>query len=141
MIKRARGEGIPKPKRNIKKVSKIVGNESNSLSFFQYVKLFLVWILFLSIDMLTGFRVELLWPFWLYIKNCCEKNNLNNNLTKYLKYPDLTFVFLIHIATVDLIFCLFVPVPFMLIIATAWVWTQYIYYSSKFDLKIIYNIL
>uniref|UniRef100_A0A0K0DX45 Macoilin n=1 Tax=Strongyloides stercoralis TaxID=6248 RepID=A0A0K0DX45_STRER len=130
MIKRARGEGIPKPKRNIKKVSKIVGNESNSLSFFQYVKLLLVWILFLSIDMLTGFRVELLWPFWLYIKNCCEKNNLNNNLTKYLKYPDLTFVFLIHIATVDLIFCLFVPVPFMLIIATAWVWTQYIYYSS-----------
>uniref|UniRef100_A0A0K0G087 Macoilin (inferred by orthology to a human protein) n=1 Tax=Strongyloides venezuelensis TaxID=75913 RepID=A0A0K0G087_STRVS len=130
MIKRTRGEGIPKPKRSIKKVSKIEGNESCSLSFFQYIKLFLVWILFLSIDMLTGFRVELLWPFWLYIRNCCEKNNLNNNLTKYLKYPDLTFVFLIHIATVDLIFCLFVPVPFMLIVATAWVWTQYIYYSS-----------
>uniref|UniRef100_A0A0N4ZNH1 Macoilin n=1 Tax=Parastrongyloides trichosuri TaxID=131310 RepID=A0A0N4ZNH1_PARTI len=141
MIKRTRGECIQKPKRSIKKVSKVVGNESNSLTIFQYIKLFLIWILFLSIDIVSGFRVELLWPFWLYVKNCCERNNLNNNLTKYLNYPDLTFIFLLHIATVDLIFCLFVPVPFMLIIATAWVWAQYIYYSSDKSWNIMTTLL
>uniref|UniRef100_A0A1I7WTX0 Neur_chan_LBD domain-containing protein n=1 Tax=Heterorhabditis bacteriophora TaxID=37862 RepID=A0A1I7WTX0_HETBA len=86
-----------------------------------YVRLVLLWVGVISLDMLVGFRFELLWPFWLIVRAGYEAIHKNHNTVVTLANHNsakFSVLFVCVTATSDLICYLFIPVKFLVFLAS-----------------------
>ncbi|EYC29628.1 hypothetical protein Y032_0006g3081 [Ancylostoma ceylanicum] len=97
-----------------------------------YVRLMLLWIGVISLDMLCGFRFELLYPFWLILRTGYEAVHKNHNAVVTLANHNtakFSVLFVCVTATSDLICYLFIPVKFLVFLASTYVWVHVIWHS------------
>ncbi|KJH46573.1 hypothetical protein DICVIV_07356 [Dictyocaulus viviparus] len=91
-----------------------------------------LWIGVISLDILCGFRFELLYPFWLILRNGYEAVNKNHNAVVTLANHNtakFSVLFVCVTATSDLICYLFIPVKFLVFLASTYVWVHVIWHS------------
>ncbi|XGW23388.1 hypothetical protein V3C99_005543 [Haemonchus contortus] len=97
-----------------------------------YVRLMLLWIGVISLDMLCGFRFELLYPFWLILRTGYEAVHKNHNAVVTLANHNtakFSVLFVCVTATSDLICYLFIPVKFLVFLASTYVWVHVIWHT------------
>ncbi|XP_076662695.1 macoilin-1 isoform X3 [Andrena cerasifolii] len=88
-----------------------------------YLKFILLWAMVILADFILEFRFEFLWPFWLLLRSVYDS----------FKYQGLAFsVFFICIAlTSDMICFFFIPIHWLFLAASTYVWVQYIWHTDK----------
>uniref|UniRef100_A0A9J2PLX6 Macoilin n=1 Tax=Ascaris lumbricoides TaxID=6252 RepID=A0A9J2PLX6_ASCLU len=98
MMKRStRSIDVPKLRRNMKNRSRIAETMCcGYLSGFAYVKLLVLWLVCIALDLLIGFRFELLYPVWLLIRNCYDSFRFQG-LVSSLQYSKVAMAKLDHI--------------------------------------------
>lgn len=97
-----------------------------------YVRLLFLWIGVISLDILCGFRFELLYPFWLILRKGYEAVHKNHNAVVTLANHNtakFSVLFVCVTATSDLICYLFIPVKFLVFLASTYVWVHVIWHS------------
>jgi len=92
-------------------------------SSVHYLKLFGIWLILILLDYLLHFRFEYVWPFWL----------LFHKIVEGLKHQGFVYtVFFVCIAlTSDMVCFFFIPVHWLLFVASTYFWVQYIYQAEK----------
>uniref|UniRef100_A0A0K0CZ82 Macoilin n=1 Tax=Angiostrongylus cantonensis TaxID=6313 RepID=A0A0K0CZ82_ANGCA len=107
-------------------------NSSHIATPIIYVRLLFLWIGVISLDILCGFRFELLYPFWLILRKGYEAVHKNHNAVVTLANHNtakFSVLFVCVTATSDLICYLFIPVKFLVFIASTYVWVHVIWHS------------
>ncbi|EFX75672.1 hypothetical protein DAPPUDRAFT_322995 [Daphnia pulex] len=81
------------------------------------------WAFVLIIDFLLEFRLELLWPLWLFLTSVYDS----------FKYQGLAFsVFFVCLSlTADFLCFLFIPVQWLFFVAPTYVWIQYVWHTER----------
>ncbi|CAD5210152.1 unnamed protein product [Bursaphelenchus xylophilus] len=95
-----------------------------------YVKLFLIWLSCVVLDIVIGFRFELLWPLWLMVRHLYDANRVQTFASSF-HYSAFSVFFVCITATSDLICYLFIPVQVLLFLASTYVWIQFVYQSTE----------
>ncbi|VVC28957.1 Hypothetical protein CINCED_3A008640 [Cinara cedri] len=92
-------------------------------SSVHYLKLFGIWLVLIILDYLLHFRFEYVWPFWL----------LFHKIVEGIKHQGFVYtVFFVCIAlTSDMVCFFFIPVHWLLFVASTYFWVQYIYQAEK----------
>ncbi|XP_060836608.1 macoilin-1 [Rhopalosiphum padi] len=92
-------------------------------SSVHYLKLFGIWLVLILLDYLLHFRFEYVWPFWL----------LFHKIVEGIKHQGFVYtVFFVCIAlTSDMVCFFFIPVHWLLFVASTYFWVQYIYQAEK----------
>ncbi|XP_072311328.1 macoilin-1 isoform X2 [Eucyclogobius newberryi] len=107
----------------LRRMKKLRLTEKLSESAYTLVRLVLLWSLVLLVDFLLGFRLEYLWPCWLFF---CSVYS-----TFHCHGPVLCVVFICAAFTLD-IFCLvFVPLHWLFFVASTYVLFNYIWHTEK----------
>jgi len=90
---------------------------------FVYIRVLSFWAFVLVIDFLLEFRLELLWPLWLFLTSVYDS----------FKYQGLAFsVFFVCLSlTADFLCFLFIPVQWLFFVAPTYVWIQYVWHTGK----------
>ncbi|KAI6230131.1 Macoilin-2 [Aphelenchoides fujianensis] len=94
-----------------------------------YAKLLLLWFSCILLDLLIGFRFELLWPLWLMIRHLYDVFRVQTFVSSF-HYSAFSVFFVCITATSDLICYLFIPVQVLMFIASTYVWIQFVYQSN-----------
>ncbi|VDK48642.1 unnamed protein product [Anisakis simplex] len=131
MMKRStRSIDVPKLRRNMKNRSRIAETMCcGYLSGFAYVKLVVLWLVCIALDLLIGFRFELLYPVWLLIRNCYDSFRFQG-LVSSLQYSAFSAFFVCATATTDLICFVLLPVQLLLFLASTYVWVQFVWHTG-----------
>ncbi|CAI4231683.1 unnamed protein product [Auanema sp. JU1783] len=131
MQKRARVVESQKLRRTIKGKCRLNDPLRDSVSVsMAYFRLFILWILIITVDVVVGFRFELLWPFWLVSRSCYESFSKNQNTVVTLANQNtvrFSLFFVCITATSDLVCLIFIPVPWMIFLASTYVWVSLIW--------------
>uniref|UniRef100_A0A915B5N4 Macoilin n=1 Tax=Parascaris univalens TaxID=6257 RepID=A0A915B5N4_PARUN len=132
MMKRStRSIDVPKLRRNMKNRSRIAETMCcGYLSGFAYVKLLVLWLVCIALDLLIGFRFELLYPVWLLIRNCYDSFRFQG-LVSSLQYSAFSAFFVCATATTDLICFVLLPVQLLLFLASTYVWVQFVWHTAE----------
>ncbi|CAD5206882.1 unnamed protein product [Bursaphelenchus okinawaensis] len=94
-----------------------------------YLKLFFIWLSCIVLDIVIGFRFELLWPLWLMVRHLYDANRVQTFASSF-HYSAFSVFFVCITATSDLICYLFIPVQVLLFLASTYVWIQFVYQST-----------
>ncbi|KAI9576751.1 hypothetical protein GQX74_010733 [Glossina fuscipes] len=88
-----------------------------------YMKFLVLWAIVITADFMFMFRFEFLWPFWLLLRSVHDS----------FKYKGLAFsvLFVCIAITSDLVCLFFVPVHWLLFVASTYVWVQYVWHTDK----------
>ncbi|KAF8368755.1 maco-1, partial [Pristionchus pacificus] len=128
MQKRGRAVETQKLKRTMKSRKTVPLRESTNCSL-AYVKLIAVWFSIVSADVLTGFRVELMWPCWMLLCSFYDSMQRRSAFV-HLTSQTTTFLFVCVTATSDLICYLFIPVRLLIFLATTYVWMNLVWHVN-----------
>ncbi|CAG9539199.1 unnamed protein product [Cercopithifilaria johnstoni] len=90
---------------------------------FAYVKFVLLWFTCIALDLLIGFRFELLYPVWLLMRNCYDS----------FRFQGLAFsaFFVCATVTTDLICFIFLPVQLLFFLASTYVWFLLVWQTER----------
>ncbi|KAL3998271.1 Transmembrane family protein [Acanthocheilonema viteae] len=125
MIKRTtRTTDVPKLRRNLKGRGRIAETVCcGHFGGFAYVKFVLLWLSCIALDLLIGFRFELLYPVWLLMRNCYDS----------FRFQGLAFsaFFVCATVTTDLICFIFLPVQLLFFLASTYVWFLLIWQTAE----------
>lgn len=119
---------VPKLRRNLKGRGRIA--ETMCCGGFAYVKLALLWLCCIALDLLIGFRFELLYPFWLLIRNCYDSFRFQG-LVSSLQYSAFSAFFVCATVTTDLICFIFIPVQLLIFLASTYVWVLFVWHTAE----------
>ncbi|XP_023037601.1 macoilin isoform X2 [Drosophila willistoni] len=88
-----------------------------------YMKFLILWAIVMVADFMFMFRFEFLWPFWLLLRSVHDS----------FKYKGLAFsvLFVCIAITSDLVCLFFIPVHWLLFLASTYVWVQYVWHTDK----------
>ncbi|XP_020802269.1 macoilin isoform X1 [Drosophila serrata] len=88
-----------------------------------YMKFLILWAIVMVADFMFMFRFEFLWPFWLLLRSVHDS----------FKYKGLAFsvLFVCIAITSDLVCLFFIPVHWLLFVASTYVWVQYVWHTDK----------
>uniref|UniRef100_A0A0N5ASU5 Macoilin n=1 Tax=Syphacia muris TaxID=451379 RepID=A0A0N5ASU5_9BILA len=126
MMKRVtRSVDVPKLRRNLKNRSRLTDTMCCSyFGGFAYLKFILIWLLCIALDLLIGFRFELLYPVWLSIRNCYDSFRLQGLISSF-HYSAFSVLFICATFASDLIFFVLLPVQVLLFLASSYIWIQF----------------
>lgn len=145
MQKRARTVDTQKLRRTIKARTRTVDPMRDGMSMsLAYVRLGLLWLSVISLDVLVGFRFELLWPFWLIVRAGFEALHKNGNSFVTLANHNsakFSVLFVCVTATSDLICYLFIPVRVLIFLASTYVWVNLVWHTNGGFIRTLTTIL
>ncbi|VDN03247.1 unnamed protein product [Thelazia callipaeda] len=131
MMKRTgRTFDLPKIRRNMKGRGRI--SETMCCGHFSgvaYVKLVLLWLGCIALDLLIGFRFELLYPVWLLMRRCYESFRFHG-LISTLHYSTYSVFFVCATVTTDLICFIFLPFQLLFFLASTYVWILLVWQTA-----------
>lgn len=133
--------GKPKKINRIDKIKRLQINRSRRPDINQtvpsplfYVRIVVTWLGMVSLDAMTGFRFELLWPTWLMIRAAAESIQMRNqHCVTTIANPTaarFSVLFICVTATSDLICYLFIPIRMLIFLATTYVWISLYYHTQ-----------
>ncbi|CAJ0919044.1 unnamed protein product, partial [Mesorhabditis belari] len=143
MQKRARAVETQKLRRTFKARTRIADQDGMS-SGLAYLRLCLLWLTMISLDVLVGFRFELLWPFWLFLRAIFEAVHRSGNAVVALSNHNnaqMSIIFICVTATSDLICWLFIPVRFLIFIASTYVWLNLVWHTNGGFVRTVSSML
>ncbi|VDD97242.1 unnamed protein product [Enterobius vermicularis] len=131
MMKRvARPVDVPKLRRNLKNRNRLADTMCcGYLGGFAYLKFILIWLVCIALDLLIGFRFELLYPVWLSIGNCYDSFRLQG-LISSLHYSAFSVIFICATLASDLIFFVLLPVQILLFLASSYIWIHFAWQTA-----------
>ena len=96
-----------------------------------YFKLLAAWAALMGMDYIFGFRLEYLWPAWLLVRSIYDS----------FRYQGLAFsVFFVCVTiTSDLVCFLFIPVQWLFLLASTYVWLQYVWHAGRLNSSLIHT--
>uniref|UniRef100_A0A0R3S1Q3 Glycerophosphocholine acyltransferase 1 n=1 Tax=Elaeophora elaphi TaxID=1147741 RepID=A0A0R3S1Q3_9BILA len=102
---------------------------------FAYVKFVLLWLSCIALDLLIGFRFELLYPVWLLMRNCYDSFRFQG-LVSSLQYSvrfllAFSAFFVCATVTTDLICFIFLPVQLLFFLASTYVWILLVWQTAE----------
>lgn len=104
----------------------------------------ILWLTMVAFDAMTGFRFELLYPAWLMIRAAVESIQMRNqHCVTTIANPSsarFSILFVCVTATSDLICYLFIPIRFLVFIATVFVWINYFYQTQGGFLRTVATV-
>ncbi|VDK73047.1 unnamed protein product [Litomosoides sigmodontis] len=132
MIKRTtRTTDVPKLRRNLKGRGRITETVCcGHFGGFAYVKFVLLWLSCIALDLLIGFRLELLYPVWLLMRNCYDSFRFQG-LVSSLQYSVFSAFFVCATVTTDLICFIFLPVQLLFFLASTYVWFLLVWQTAE----------
>uniref|UniRef100_A0A915Q572 Macoilin n=1 Tax=Setaria digitata TaxID=48799 RepID=A0A915Q572_9BILA len=132
MMKRTtRTIDMPKLRRNLKGRGRIAETVCcGHFSGFVYVKFVLLWLSCIALDLLIGFRFELLYPVWLLMRNCYDSFRFQG-LVSSLQYSAFSAFFVCATVTTDLICFVFLPVQLLFFLASTYVWILLVWQTAE----------
>lgn len=101
-----------------------------SSSSLVYLKLLAIWLTCIALDVLVGFRFELLWPLWLLMRHLYELFRIPA-FSSSLHCSAFSVFFVCVTATSDLVCYLFIPIQVLIFWGSVWVWVQFVYQSTE----------
>jgi len=104
----------PRLKKSLTKRPKLTETLQNGTS--SYLRVILVWIIVIALDLALDFRLEFLWPCWMFLKRIFES----------FKYKSCMSAFVLMGATFcsDYFVYAFIPSSWIFFVASTYVWTQ-----------------
>ncbi|VDN56592.1 unnamed protein product [Dracunculus medinensis] len=106
---------------------------------FAYVKFIIIWLFCIMMDIIIGFRFELLYPIWLiirYIYDSCKFKGILNSFHS----PAFVIFFVFATAVADFICYILIPVQLILFIASSYVWLYLIYQIGIFFRNLVIRL-
>uniref|UniRef100_A0A1I8EY38 Macoilin n=1 Tax=Wuchereria bancrofti TaxID=6293 RepID=A0A1I8EY38_WUCBA len=141
MMKRTtRTMDVPKLRKNLKGRGRIAETMCcGHFAGFAYAKFVLLWLSCVALDLLIGFRFELLYPVWLLMRNCYDSFRFQGFVSslQYSVRSLLIFViafstfFVCATVTTDLICFIFFPVQLLFFLASTYVWILLIWQTAE----------
>lgn len=107
----------------LRRMRKLRLTERLSESAYTLVRLILLWSLVLLVDFLLEFRLEYLWPCWLFV---CSVYS-----TFHCHGPVICVVFVCAAFTLDMFCLIFVPLHWLFFVASTYVLFNYIWHTEK----------
>jgi hypothetical protein len=88
-----------------------------------YMKFLLVWAFVMVADFIVEFRFEYLWPLWLLFRSAFDS----------FRYQGMLFCILFCCVSIasDVICYLFIPVQWLYLAASTYVWVQYVWHTDR----------
>ncbi|EFO28402.2 hypothetical protein LOAG_00091 [Loa loa] len=122
---------MPKLRRNLKGRGRIAETMCcGHFGGFAYVKFVLLWLSCIALDLLIGFRFELLYPVWLLMRNCYDSFRFQG-LVSSLQYSALSAFFVCATVTADLICFIFLPVQLLFFLSSTYVWILLVWQTAE----------
>ncbi|XP_076873859.1 macoilin [Brachyhypopomus gauderio] len=107
----------------LRKMKKIKFTEKISESAYSFLKFMVVWILVLLADFILEFRLEYLWPCWLFLGTVYT--------TFHCHGLAICVVFVCAAFTLDIFCLIFVPLHWLFFAASTYVLLNYIWHTEK----------
>uniref|UniRef100_A0A8R1TZT1 Macoilin n=1 Tax=Onchocerca volvulus TaxID=6282 RepID=A0A8R1TZT1_ONCVO len=122
---------VPKLRRNLKGRGRITETMyCGHFGGFAYVKFVLLWLSCITLDLLIGFRFELLYPVWLLMRSCYDSFRFQG-LVSSLQYSAFSAFFVCATVTTDLICFIFLPVQLLFFFASTYVWILLVWQTAE----------
>ncbi|KAG9283016.1 macoilin [Astyanax mexicanus] len=107
----------------LRKMKKLKLSEKLSESAYSFLKFMIVWILVLLADFILEFRLEYLWPCWLFLGTVYT--------TFHCHGLAICVVFVCAAFTLDIFCLIFVPLHWLFFAASTYVLLNYIWHTEK----------
>ncbi|KAL7888428.1 hypothetical protein AOLI_G00034020 [Acnodon oligacanthus] len=107
----------------LRKMKKLKLTEKLSESAYSFLKFMIVWILVLLADFILEFRLEYLWPCWLFLGTVYT--------TFHCHGLAICVVFVCAAFTLDIFCLIFVPLHWLFFAASTYVLLNYIWHTEK----------
>nr|XP_020445438.1 macoilin-like [Monopterus albus] len=107
----------------LRKMKKLKITEKLSESAYTFLKFVMMWALVLMADFILEFRLEYLWPCWLFFGSVYTTFHCHGLV--------ICVVFVCAAFTLDIFFLIFVPLHWLFFVASTYVLFNYIWHTEK----------